>query len=267
MPGKCPSCGTPLVERGPFTLCPNSFGCPAQLIGRIVHFASREALDIQGLGDESARLFVAQGLVRSLDQIFDLEQERLVLLDGFARKSADNLVAAIRAAATVDLARFLYGLGIPEVGVAVARDLAGHFGTLEALRTASEADLMTAEGVGPKMAEQIVGFFRDRRNAAAIDKLLTKVTLREGRARPPGGPLEGRKFVFTGGLTTLSRPDAEALVASLGGRAASSVSNKTDYVVAGDDAGTKLAKAEQLGVTILDEQQFLALLRRHGVKV
>jgi DNA ligase (NAD+) len=267
MPGKCPSCGTPLVERGPFTLCPNSFGCPAQLIGRIVHFASREALDIQGLGDESARLFVAQGLVRSLDQIFDLEQERLVLLDGFARKSADNLVTAIRAAATVDLARFLYGLGIPEVGVAVARDLAGHFGTLEALRTASEADLMTAEGVGPKMAEQIVGFFRDRRNAAAIDKLLTKVTLREGRARPPGGPLEGRKFVFTGGLTTLSRPDAEALVASLGGRAASSVSKKTDYVVAGGDAGTKLAKAEQLGVTILDEQQFLALLRRHGVKV
>jgi DNA ligase (NAD+) len=238
-------------------------------VGRIVHFASREALDIQGLGDESARLFVEQGLVRSLDEIFDLRQDRLMSLDGFAQKSADNLVAAIRAAATVDLARFLYGLGIPEVGVAVARDLAAHFGTLEALRTASDADLMTVEGVGPKMAEQIAGFFRDDRNAAGIDRLLTsgKVTLREGEARPASGPLQGRKFVFTGGLTGLSRPDAEALVASLGAKTATSVSKKTDYVVAGDDAGTKLAKAEQLGLTILDEKEFLALLRKHGLEV
>jgi len=267
MPAACPSCGTALIERGPFTVCPNGFGCPAQLVGRIVHFASREALDIQGLGDESARLFVEQGLVRSLDEIFDLRQDRLMTLEGFAQKSADNLVAAIRAAATVDLARFLYGLGIPEVGVAVARDLASHFGTLEALRTASDGDLMTVEGVGPKMAEQIAGFFRDGRNAAGIDRLLTKVTLREGKARPAGGPLQGRKFVFTGGLTGLSRPDAEALVASLGAKTATSVSKKTDYVVAGDDAGTKLAKAEQLGLTILDEQAFLALLRKHGLEV
>jgi DNA ligase (NAD+) len=190
-------------------------------------------------------------------------------LEGFAQKSADNLVAAIRAAATVDLARFLYGLGIPEVGVAVARDLAAHFGTLKALRTASDADLMAVEGVGPKMAEQIAGFFRDDRNAAGIGRLLTsgKVTLREGEARPAGGPLQGRKFVFTGGLTGLSRPDAEALVASLGAKTATSVSKKTDYVVAGDDAGTKLAKAEQLGLTILDEKEFLALLRKHGLEV
>jgi DNA ligase (NAD+) len=267
MPGACPSCGTALIERGPFTVCPNGFGCPAQLVGRIVHFASREALDIQGLGDESARLFVEQGLVRSLDEIFDLRQDQLMALEGFAQKSADNLVAAIQAAASVDVARFLYGLGIPEVGVAVARALAAHFGTLTALRTASDADLMTVEGVGPKMAEQIAGFFRDRRNAAGIDRLLTKVELREGKARPAGGPLLGRKFVFTGGLTGLSRPDAEALVASLGAKIATSVSKKTDYVVAGDEAGTKLAKAEQLGLTILDEKEFLALLRKHGLQV
>jgi DNA ligase (NAD+) len=267
MPAACPSCGTALMARGPFTICPNGFGCPAQLVGRIVHFASREALDIQGLGEESARLFVAQGLVQSLDQIFDLTQDELVALEGFAEKSAGNLVSAIRSAATVDLARFLYGLGIPEVGVTVARDLAAHFGTLDALRTATADDLMAAEGIGPKMAEQIAGFFRDPRNAAGIERLLTTVTLREGPERPPGGPLSGRKFVFTGGLTALSRPDAEALVASLGARTVSSVSKKTDYVVAGEDAGTKLAKAEELGLTILDEQQFLALLREHGARV
>jgi DNA ligase (NAD+) len=176
-------------------------------------------------------------------------------------------VRAISAAATVDLARFLYGLGIPEVGVTVARDLAAHFGTLEAIRTSSEADLMTVEGVGPKMAEQISGFFRGRRNAEAIDRLLAKVTLREGPARPAAGPLEGKTFVFTGALSGLSRPDAEALVTSLGARTASSVSKKTDYVVAGEEAGSKLVRAEQLGLTILDEDQFLELMRRHGARV
>ncbi|HET7038324.1 MAG TPA: NAD-dependent DNA ligase LigA [Gemmatimonadales bacterium] len=267
MPPACPSCGAPLVQRGPFTVCPNGFECPAQLVGRIVHFASREALDIQGLGDESARLLVAKGLVRSLDEIFDLRHEQLVELERFAEKSADNLVSAIARAATVDLDRFLYGLGIPEVGVAVARDLATHFGTLQALREASEANLMTVEGVGPKMAEQIAAFFRGRRNAEGIDRLLGKVTLREGPARPAGGPLEGKKFVFTGALSGLSRPDAEALVTSLGAKTASSVSQKTDYVVAGEEAGSKLARAEQLGLTILDEDQFLELMRRHGARI
>jgi DNA ligase (NAD+) len=263
----CPSCGTGLIVRGPFTVCPNGFGCPAQLVGRIVHFAAREALDIQGLGEESARLFVARGLVRSLDQIFDLTQDRLMELDGFAQKSADNLVTAIRGAATVDLARFLYGLGIPDVGVAGARDLAAHFGGVAALRSASAAALMEVDGIGPKMADLIVGFFGDPRNAEGIDRLLTKVTLRERAEGPAPGPLAGRKFVFTGGLTTLSRPDAEALVVALGARTVTSVSQKTDYVVAGADAGAKLAQAEKLGVTVLDETQFLDLLRRHGATV
>ena len=267
MPRTCPSCGTALEERGPFTVCPNGLHCPAQLVGRIVHFASREALDIQGLGEESARLFVGKGLVRGLDQIFDLNEEQLVALEGFAAKSAANLVAAIREAATVELSRFLFGLGIPEVGVTVARDLAAHFGTLAALRRASAADLQEVDGVGPKMADQIRGFFADSRNAAALDRLLGKVTLREDRERPSGGPLGGMKFVFTGGLSALSRSDAEARVTGLGGRAVSTVSTKTDYVVAGADPGAKLAKARQLGVPVLDEAGFLALLRRHGVEV
>src|SRR5947199_6570927 len=123
MPDECPSCGTPLVERGPFTVCPNGFNCPAQLAGRIVHLASRDALDIEGLGDESAKLFVAQGLVRRLPDLFALRAEQLVELEGFAEKSATKLVENLRKAEKAELPRFLYGLGIPEVGVAVARDL------------------------------------------------------------------------------------------------------------------------------------------------
>jgi DNA ligase (NAD+) len=267
MPEACPSCGTPLVERGPFTVCPNSFHCPAQLVGRIVHFASRHALDIQGLGEESARQFVDAGLVKRLDDIFTLDEWRLVELERFAEKSAANLVAAIRAAATVELPRFLYGLGIPEVGVAVAGDLAAHFGTLAALREADEEELQAVAGVGPRMAEQIRAFFRDHRNADAVDRLLRHVRLKEGAPRAEGGALAGLKFVFTGSLTSMSRADAEALVAAHGGRAASSVSKQTDYVVAGIEAGSKLNKAERLGVSVLDEAGFLGLLRKHGVGV
>jgi DNA ligase (NAD+) len=266
MPETCPSCGARLVERGPFTLCPNGFHCPAQLAGRIQHFASRHALDIEGLGEESSRLFVATGLVKSLEQIFDLTADQLVALEGFADKSAAKLLAAIDGARTVELARFLYGLGIPEVGVAVARDLARHFGSLEALRTASVAEIDAVEGVGEKMAQVIASFFADPRNAEVLDAVLRRVRI---EARPPaakGGPLAGSTFVFSGGLRRLSREEGKRLVESLGARVAGSVSKKTTYVVAGEDAGSKLARAEQLGVPVLDEQAFLALLARHGIE-
>jgi DNA ligase (NAD+) len=265
MPDACPSCGTALVERGPFTVCPNGFHCPAQLAGRLQHFASRHALDIEGLGEESSRLFVARGLVRSLEDVFDLTADRLVALEGFAEKSAANLLSAIARAREVELPRFLYGLGIPEVGVAVARDLARHFGTFAALRTASTAEVDAVPGVGGKMAEVIAGFFADHANAAVIDALLARVRLIEGTAAPAGGPLAGATFVFTGGLDALSREEGKRLVESLGARAAGSVSRKTTYVVAGADAGSKLDKARELGVTVLDEPAFLALLARHGV--
>jgi DNA ligase (NAD+) len=273
MPETCPSCGTGLVERGPFTVCPNSFECPAQLAGRIVHFASRNALDIEGLGDETAKQFVAEGLVRQLPDLFDLQPEQLVQLEGFAEKSASNLVEALRKASHTELPRFLYGLGIPEVGVAVARDLARHFGSFQALRSADDAALQEVSGVGPRMAEAITAFFREPTNAAVLDQLLTKLELAEAAPRASGTgpgavqPFAGKKFVFTGGLSRFSRSEAQQMIESLGARATGSVSKSTDYVVVGEDAGSKADDARRLNVPTLDENGFIELLREQGVDV
>lgn len=275
MPPECPSCATVLVERGPFTVCPNAWGCPAQFVGRIVHFSSRNALDVEGLGEESARLFVDQELVKRLPDLFDLTPEALEPLPGYAEKSATNLVAGLEKASHVDLERFLYGLGIPEVGTTVARDLARHFGSLENLRAADEEALVAVHGIGERMAEEILGFFADERNRELLAALLEasdggepRVTLleREPRAQATDLPLSGKTFVFTGGLDTLTRGQAKEMVEALGARATSSVSKKTDYVVAGDDPGSKLDKAESLGLTILDEDGFLALIAEHGAE-
>ena len=261
MPADCPSCGTELEERGPFTVCPNSFGCPSQLVGRIQHFGSRQALDIEGLGEETAKLLVEQELVRRVPDLFELTADQLMELEGFAELSANNLVSAIDAARSTELARFLHGLGIPEVGVAVARDLARAFGTMEALRAADEGTLVQVDGVGPIMAGRIVEFFAEPHNAANLDRLLSYMRELMAPDRPvEGGALDGKTFVFTGGLDSMSRGDARKRVEALGAKATGSVSKKTDYVVAGTDPGSKLNKAESLGLTVLDEAGFLAFM-------
>lgn len=260
MPDVCPSCGTRLVPSGPKVFCPNGFGCAAQLAGRIRHFASRPGLDIEGLGEETARQFVAEDVVERLPDIFELTVERLVELEGFAETSARNLVAAIERASHTELPRLLYGLGIPEVGATVAQNLAAHFRTIEAVRRADVEELTEVEGVGPVMAERIREFFAEPRNAENLDRILAHVTIAEVEVARPDGPLDGKTFVFTGGLDAMSRPDAKARVEGLGARVTGSVSKKTDYVVAGEDPGSKLDKAEKLGVTVLDEAGFLALL-------
>jgi DNA ligase (NAD+) len=267
MPDRCPNCGTPVETSGPFTLCPNRFGCSAQLKGRIVHFGSRGGLDIEGLGEETAALLVERGLVEELADLFDLTEERLRDLPGFAEKSANNLVSAIQAGRSTELPRFLYGLGIPEVGATVARDLAVHFRSFPALRGAESEELQAVPGVGPKMAEQIRAFFDNPRIDRAVQRVYEEMRdLSVPERAAEGGPLEGKTFVFTGTLESMPRSRAKRLVESAGGRATSSVSGETDYVVEGPGGGSKGDKARALGVEILDEDAFLALMRESGAE-
>ncbi|HZJ09557.1 MAG TPA: NAD-dependent DNA ligase LigA [Trueperaceae bacterium] len=273
MPRECPSCGTPLDRSGPYTICPNSLECPAQLVGRLTHFGSRGGLDIEGLGERTARQLVETGLVRTVPQLFDLTVGDVRKLEGFAERSAGKLVEAIQAARTSELARVLYGLGIPEVGSAVARTLARNFGTIESVRAASVDDLLSVDGIGQVMAEQINGYFTAPHNVEALDELLAPTRLvprpEEASAGTTNGrdALSGQTFVFTGALERLSREEAAELVRTLGGKASGSVSAKTSWLVAGEGGGSKLSKAQDLGVRVLDEAGFVALLAGLGVEV
>ena len=267
LPDECPSCGTTLVERGPFSICPNSFGCTAQLAGRLEHFASRDALDIEGLGEEAAMLFVTESVIRRLPDLFDLKAVDLIPLEGFAAKKAANLIAAIKKSSNVELHRFLYSLGISEVGATVAKDLARHFGSIAKLRNAPREELEAVDGVGPKIAEQLIAFFDEPRNASVLDDLLAGRVLVQDSEITSSSVLGGRKFVFTGGLDTLTRGKAKELVESLGARVVSSVSKATDYVVVGAEPGSKYEKASKLGVKTLDEMEFIELLRANGAEV
>lgn len=267
MPERCPSCGEALVQSGPYTVCPNSFDCPAQRVGRLTHFGSRGGLDIEGLGERTARQLVQRGMVEHLPDLFDLGAEDLAELEGFAEVSAAKLAAAVERARTPELARFLYALGVPEVGAAVARDLARHFGSIERLRRATPEQLMEVEGVGEVMARRIHAFFGEPRNAAVLDALLDgRVRPGSAGAREGGGALEGLTFVFTGSLEGFSRSEAQALVARHGARVTGSVSGQTSYVVAGEGAGSKLDDAHQQGVPVLNEAEFRALLAERGVE-
>jgi len=264
MPTDCPSCGVEVYDEGPRTVCPNTFGCAAQLTGRLVHFGARNALDIEGLGEETAVLLVGRELVTELSGLFELEADQLIELPGFAEKSAHSLVEAIDARRSTELARFLHGLGIPEVGQTVARDLARHFRTFEAIRAADDEALTSVHGIGPRMSEAIRGFFANERVAAQLDAVAAQ--MRE-LVPPPeerqttDSPLAGKKFVFTGGLPTLARSEAKSLAESVGAKVTGSVSKNTDYVVAGEAAGSKYDKAVELELAILDEDGFLELIR------
>lgn len=284
MPEHCPACGTRVREKGPLTFCPNRFDCPAQLREQLVHFASRGALDVGGIGRKTAAQLVDSGLVRSLDDLFRLTPEKLLELPHFASRSAEKLIDAIERSKRVDLRRFLVGLNIPGLGPATARDLADHFGTLDAVRSATAAELREVEGIGPALAQGIHEFFRDPRHREVIDRLLAvgvepvgpgrrqrrERPERRGRTGPRGRdgepgekrPLEGLTFVLTGRLEGFNREEAEEAIAELGGRATSAVSGETDYLVVGRDPGSKLERARRLGIEVLDERGFSSLLER-----
>lgn len=267
MPLTCPSCDTPLTRRGPYTVCPNALDCRAQLVGRLTHYASRGGLDIEGLGERTVTQLVELGLVTQIPQLYDLSEEQLLTLEGFAERSAQKLHAAIQASREPELARLLYALGVPEVGGAVARTLAAAFGEFTRVANATPEELMQVDGIGSIMAEQIHGFFTEPHNSEVLAALLERIT---PQAVLPvesseAGALDGLAFVFTGTLERLTRPAAEALVQAHGARATSSVSRNTSYVVAGEGAGGKLTRAEQLGVPILNEEGFLSLMSEFGI--
>jgi DNA ligase (NAD+) len=279
MPETCPVCGAKVVrEEGEAAhRCTASLTCPAQRAEGLIHFASRLGLDIEGLGPAAVRRLVEAGLVTDVADLYSLasRKDELIALEGLADKSVSNLLDAIEGSKGRPLHRLLRALGVRYVGGRVSRVLARHFGTLDALMTAREGDLVAVPGVGEKIAASVVGFFAEPRNREIVEKLRRAgVSLREpggprGGAQPSlfdapdpakASPLAGKTFVFTGTLLTLQRRKAEELVESLGGRAASSVSAKTDYLVAGDEAGSKLDRARELGVKVLTEEDFRAML-------
>jgi DNA ligase (NAD+) len=260
MPAKCPVCGGEVVREEPYIAhrCINPF-CGAQRLERLRHFASRGALNIEGLGYATLGQVIDRGVVEDPSDLYSLTKEQVVELEGFADKSAQNLLDRIADSKKPPLGRFLYALGIPQVGEATAELLATEFGSIQKLRNANEEELQQVEGVGPSLAHEVHLYFEGH-GAELVDKLLA-VGVRPQAAEAVGeGPLTGKTFVFTGTLATMSRPDAEALVRRLGGKAGSSVSSKTDYVIAGPGSGSKLEKAQKLKVAILDEQQFLEMV-------
>jgi DNA ligase (NAD+) len=263
MPDECPVCGAAVAEEGAYHFCSGGLSCPAQLMRGIEHFASRGALDIEGLGTKTVEALVECGIVQNLPDLFTLEREKLLQLDGFADKSADNLLHAIARAKRISLDRFIYALGIRNVGEHVARILAGHFGSLEALQNAAEEELLHIREVGPEVARSVSSFFGDagtRRMLRRLIELGMDIAKTDRRSGPR--PLEGKTFVFTGTLERMTRDEARRIVESLGGKASSSVSKKTDFLVAGADAGSKLAKARSLGVSIITEGAFEELIGR-----
>ena len=265
MPDRCPACGTP-VERPPeevMRYCPNA-SCRGRILESIVHYASRGAMDIRGLGYERVRQLLDAALIRDVADLYRIRSEQLMELDRFARQSADQLVAAIEASKSRPLSSLLFGLGIRHVGKTVAVLLARRFGTMHALTQASEATINAVQGVGPTIARAVVAFFAEPRNVDLIDRLeRSGLSFTEPGAAGDDGKLSGRTYVLTGTLPTLSRTEAAALIESAGGRVAGSVSKRTDAVVAGEEAGSKLEKAKELGVEIIDEDE---LLRRVGRK-
>ena len=260
-PTHCPACGSELIERGAHIFCMNRVSCRPQAVARVSHFAGRDAMDVEGLSEKTAGQLYDQMNVRDPADLYHLTMDDALSLDGFKEKKATNLLTALDKSKHCDLDAFLFAIGIPNVGRKTARDLANAFGTLEALAAAAPEQLTAIPDVGDVVAASVVEFFSFEENRTMIDRLLAAgVTPREAAPKAEGGPFAGLSVVVTGTLPTLSRKEAEELIRQNGGTAASSVSKKTAFVVAGEAAGSKLTKAQSLGIEIIDEKEFLLRL-------
>lgn len=255
-PDHCPACGAPLVERGAHLFCMNRVSCRPQAVARLSHFASRNAMDIEGFSEKTAGQVYDQMNVRDPADLYTLTMEQALSLEGFKEKKAGNLLAALEKSKSCPLDAFLFALGIPNVGRKTARDLAQAFGTLEKVEQATEEELTAIQDVGEIVAQSITEFFSFAENKLMIDRLLAAGVHPHVAAGPSEGPLTGMTVVVTGTLPSLSREEAEELIRQNGGKASSSVSKKTTFVLAGEAAGSKLTKAQTLGIPILDEAAF-----------
>ena len=262
MPAHCPSCGTLLVRDPEVAAirCPN-ISCPAQILRSLIHFCSRSAMDIEGLGEAACELLLQQGLAKTPADLYRLTKDDLMRLEGFQTKKAENILAALEKSKQNELGALLFGLGIRNIGEKAAKLLAARFGTLQAVEKATREELLSIDGFGEIMAESVLQYFADENNRKLCDDLLS-LGLRPWVPRQASAALAGMTFVVTGTLPGYSRDEIENLIEKNGGKAAGSVSKKTSYVVAGEAAGSKLAKAQSLGVPVLTEQQLLELIER-----
>ena len=264
MPTECPECGSPLIRIDDEAIirCSGGLICPAQQKQSIIHFASRKAMDIEGLGDKSVEQLVNVGLIQGLADIYKLELEQLVSLDRMAEKSSQNLLDAIEKSKLTSLPRFIYALGIRNVGESTAKDLAGFYGDLYEIMQQTEESLQLVPDIGPTVAKSISDFFRQTKNREVIESLIRlgvhwpKYDIRKSAS----GIFAAKTFVLTGTLPSMSREEVKSIIEMNGGKVAGSVSKKTDYVVAGSDAGSKLATAQELGIKIISQQELLKLI-------
>lgn len=259
-PTVCPACGAHVEHRGVHLYCTNSLSCAPQIAGRLAHYASRDAMDIDTFSEKTAALFVEELKLKSIPDLYDLGPQDYMGLQGFGERRINNLMAAIERSKDCTLGAFIFAIGIPNVGAKTAKDLARRFGTIEALRSATVEQLTGVPDVGEIVARSIVEFFADPSIATQVDRLLAHGVKPRPEEVQQDSPISGKTIVVTGTLEKLDRRQAEALIESLGGKAAGSVSKKTDYVLAGESAGSKLTKARELGVRVLNEQEFFELI-------
>lgn len=263
-PSVCPSCGHALELRGAHLFCPNRLDCRPQLVGRITHFASRDAMDIETFSEKTAEQLYDELSVRDPSDLYDLKFDDLVKLDRFGTKKAENLLAALEKSKTPDLASFLFALGIPNTGKTTTKELADHYRSLDKLMEATAEELMTLPDIGGIVADSIVRFFQDPAMRRSIERMLaagvTPIAEEAPAAVDESNPFFGKTVVLTGTLTTMSRDDAAKRLEKLGAKVTGSVSKKTDIVIAGESAGSKLTKAQELGIRIIDDEQELIRL-------